>query len=342
MEFTDWIQAVVEYRRTRLADAGMEELKIAAIRRGIQQSLEAGVVAIGEIASAPILPRAYHSPLDVTLFCEYFGRGQKGQASLDAAQQTLELSRRPMPPESVPSSTLRWGLSPHAPYSVDLPLLEGLVRLASQSGCPLAIHLAESRAEMELLSSRSGPFVDLLQELGAWFPETHQSHTTIQDYLRALAHARNSLVVHGNYLTPGDVRLIAAHRDRIKIVYCPRTYHYFGPHAQPYPLKDFVNHGICLAVGTDSRASNPDLDLWAELKWIAGNHENIHSEAVLQMGTINGARALACDSQLGSLAVGKRAAINIVSGIECDSADDPGQRLFAPNTVCRPLDILSS
>src|SRR5207245_2970946 len=65
----------------------------------------------------------------------------------------------------------RPGLSPHAPYSVRASLFRAAVRLSQNQRMPLAIHLAETREELELLQHHSGPFVPFLSELGVWDQE---------------------------------------------------------------------------------------------------------------------------------------------------------------------------
>lgn len=70
--------------------------------------------------------------------------------------------------------------------------------------------------------------------------------------------------------------------------------------------------GVAMALGTDSRASNPDLDLLAEMRFVREHHPRIAAEKVLALGTIDGARALGLASQCGSLTPGKRANLAIL------------------------------
>ena len=83
----------------------------------------------------------------------------------------------------------RPGLSPHAPYSVHPELFRRLVRLAGRRQIPLAMHLAESPEEFELLAAGTGPFRDLLVELGVWSPDAIPRGTRVLDYLRQLTAA---------------------------------------------------------------------------------------------------------------------------------------------------------
>src|SRR5205823_10181172 len=110
------------------------------------------------------------------------------------------------------------------------------------------------------------------------------------DYLQTLATAHRALVIHGNYLAADEIQLLAAHRDCMSVVYCPRTHAYFGH--EHYPLSQMLAAGVRVAVGTDSRASNPDLRLLAELRYIARHHPAIPRDVILRQGTLAGAEAL--------------------------------------------------
>ena len=91
----------------------------------------------------------------------------------------------------------------------------------------------------------------------------------------------------------------------MSLVYCPRTHAYFQ-HA-PYPLAEALAAGVRVALGTDSRASNPDLDLLAEMRFVARAYPTIDPHDVLRMGTLAGAEALGREDEVGSLTPGKLA-----------------------------------
>ena len=98
-------------------------------------------------------------------------------------------------------------------------------------------------------------------------------------------------------------RFLAAKRERMSLVYCPRTHAYFQ-HA-PYPLTQALSASVRVALGTDSRASNPDLDLLAEMRFVARTYPTIDPHDILRMGTLTGAEALGRDEEIGSLTTGK-------------------------------------
>ena len=219
----------------------------------------------------------------------------------------------------------RAGLSPHAPYSVHPELFARLVRLAVDSGAPLATHVAESREELQLLQSGDGPIRDLYAELGAWNEAAIPRHSRPLDCLKLMATAPRSLVIHGNYLDDEEIAFMAGHADRMAVVYCPRT-HYFFRHDR-YPLEKLLAAGVLLALGTDSRASNPDLSVLADMRQVARGHDAIPADEVLRLGTINGARALGLEDEIGSLRPGKSADLTVVALPDRDAAD-PHELLF--------------
>ena len=230
------------------------------------------------------------------------------------------------------------GISPHAPYSVHPQLLDLIGERAKEYKVPLAMHLAETTAERDLLEHRTGPFVDLLQDFGIWDESSFHPTRSILDYLTTLANASRSLVIHGNYLNDHEIDFVASVADKMSIVYCPRTHHYFN-HAE-YPLETLLRAGICVAVGTDSRASNPDLNLFEELKFISQSFPTISAHDILRLGTVNGATALGIDRYRGSISVGKRAALSFLpcpTGISADA--DPFEWMFDDAVSCLPLDL---
>jgi aminodeoxyfutalosine deaminase len=226
------------------------------------------------------------------------------------------------------TATCRPGLSPHAPYSVSERLFMAVGNMASagwkvpfptqRPPIPIAVHLAETAAELELLERRSGPFVPFLEELGVWAPEQLVANT--QRVMDLCDQRDPQLYVHGNYLNPSS-----RFPSQGTIVYCPRTHAAFGH--PPHPLVDFLKRGIRVAIGTDSLASNPDLDVLAELRHVSEHRPEVDGATLLRMATLDGARALGWEKETGSLETGKSADFVAVPLTE-PSATNPYQALF--------------
>jgi cytosine/adenosine deaminase-related metal-dependent hydrolase len=295
-----WIRLVIGERKRGRRDPA------AGIAAGIAESLAGGVTTIGEISTAPADAYAVAAPRPtVVAFQESIGfSGQRVDSAFADVEQRFQRSPRPA------------GFSPHAPYTVHPRLLERIVSAAAAQGAPVAMHLAESREELQLLADGSGDFAALLDERSMWDPATIPHGTRPLDYLQALAVAPRALVIHGNYLAADEIALLGAQRARMSVVYCPRT-HAFFQH-EPYPLAAFRAAGVHIALGTDSRASNPDLNLLAEVRAAAARHPDVAAVELIQMATIDAAEALGLGHQVGSLAVGKRA--DLIT-LPCSAAD---------------------
>ena len=172
------------------------------------------------------------------------------------------------------------------------------------------MHLAETRAELELLNSQSGPMVQMLKDFNAWFPESFVRGERPLDYLKQLAIAPRALIIHGNYLTNEELDFIVKRREKMHLVFCPRTHAFFEHDA--YPLHEMLERGINVALGTDSRGSNPDLNLLGEVQQIARSFPEIGVDRLLYMATLAGAQALNLNHHAGQISVGCRG-LNVAS-----------------------------
>lgn len=273
--FTDWIDSVIDYRSTNEQDVS------SAVQAGLRESHRHGVAAVGEISTSDAGSHALKSSDAWTVsFRELIGFNRRQlDSQLEVAQKHLDRSRGIVHP----------ALSPHAPYSVHPELFAASVDLARQYSVPLAMHLAETREELQLLASGTGPFVDLLTRLNLWDESVIRSGTRPLWYLEQLAGLSCSLVIHGNYLDAQECAYLCRHPE-LTTVYCPRTHRHFG-HA-PHPWRRLMKAGASVALGTDSRASNPDLSLWRELQFVLRQAGDEPFSELLKLATTNGARGL--------------------------------------------------
>jgi cytosine/adenosine deaminase-related metal-dependent hydrolase len=303
-DFTTWLREVIAFRRAR-----PPERVGADIRAGVEECLAHGVTLLGDIsAGGDSWAALAAAPLRAVVFYELLGLPRKrADAALDAARQWL--AGHPATP------TCRPGLSPHAPYSVRGNLFLEAARLARQQDprAPLAVHLAETAEELQLLHEHDGPFVAFLQELGVWAPDGLADSAI--SVMSLCNQAIPKLFIHGNYLSA-----TARFPPGSTVIYCPRTHAAFGH--TPHPFRRFLARGIAVALGTDSLASNPDLDLLAEARFLHRHYPDVGGADLLRMATLNGARALGWDHETGSLEVGKSADL-VVLPLPTGTADDP-------------------
>ena len=318
-DFTAWLRQVIAHRRS------MTPQQIEAdVRAGLAESLRHGTTLLGDIAAGgaswPILEAA---PVRSVVFYEMLGlTKERAEQSLEAANTWL--ATHP------PMKRCRPGLSPHAPYSVRSDLFERAVLLARSLTCRLAVHLSESREELELLHQRRGPFVPFLKDLGVWDADGLASSPT--SIMKMCDRYIPTIFVHGNYLSRSQ-RM----QRHSTIIYCPRTHRAFG-HAS-HPFRHFLKRGIRVALGTDSLASNPDLNILAEMRHLHRHYPDVPGDVLLRMATLSGAQALGWADETGSLEAGKSADLVVVP-LEARAEVDPYKRLLesdlsAQRVLCR-------
>ncbi len=320
--FAEWLRGVIASRRARSGPA------TRAIHQGLRECAAAGVTTVGEIATSAESVAAFdeQSPRGVVFRESIALDAERVDEQLALVRSHLDAEGASVAPSLESRPDVLRGLSPHAPYSVAPDLFEELVRLAeSGSYRPLAFHLAETREELELLARGAGPLVDLFRELGFWREGALPTGRRPLDYLRGMQDLRHALIIHGNYLEEDEVQFIAE-RPHLAVVYCPRTHAYFG-HTQ-HPWRDMLRRGVSLALGTDSRASNPDLNLWSEVVFLRRSCRDVSSETLLRLATRDGARALGL-AFTGSLAPQRAADLAVVSLEECRGTE-PHDLLLHP------------
>lgn len=291
----DWIGQVIRQR-------GMQSNnhRKICIEKGIAESFDSGVGFIGDIATTPsVYPD--HPLARILSFAEVLGLSPERSAErLGAAETHREsLQRR----DARHGHRVQFGVSPHAPYSTPPTLIRQCVEFANQFGTTLAMHVAESPEERTLLESGTGRFADSLRAAGLWqdglFPWSGTA--PLLDLIDCLAAAPRALLVHGNDLRGDEIERIARYRQ-LGIVYCPRTHHFFG--YPEHPIQALLDAGIPVALGTDSRASNPDLNLWKEVQFLLNRRSDLDPYSVLNMATKSAADAL----------LGEGSGIGIISG----------------------------
>lgn len=318
LPFSQWIPQVVAHRRQRTAAVA------DSIERGLHESLRAGVTLLGEITTTGWEdPARYAVGPDCIVFQEVLGkRPETFQRNTTLLEE--HLARRWQSADA----TIRHqpGISPHTPYTVSEPLFAHAVKTAAEADIPVAFHLAESAEEMELLHHMGGPLKDQLQAIDFWNPTEHTAPRPPLGYLQQLSHLNHALVVHGNYLNSDEIAFLGQNSQRLSVIYCPRTHAYFG-HPR-YPLPELLAAGACVAIGTDSRASNPDLALLDELKFIHEQYPAIPSNTVLRLGTQAGAQALGQAARTGSLLPGKEASLIAVK-LGSFAVDDVAEAVLA-------------
>ena len=315
----DWLIDVI--KRSPQAD---DAARVAhAVGIGVAQCLRFGVTTVGDISRQPGLtrPMLRNSPLRVVSFGEIqamAGRRQLLEQRLAAAADRTHECRR-----------LRIGLSPHAPYSVEPGAYERCVRLARDEHYPISTHLAESPDEAEFLANHAGPFRKLWDFLQAWdehVPRFGGGPIRLAKSLGLLDAA--TVLAHVNYCDDAELALLAA--GNASVLYCPRTHAHFGH--PPHRWREMLAAGVNVAVGTDSLASSPDLNLVDEIRLLRSIARDVPAFNLWQMITTRAARALGMAGTIGSLEPGNQADF---ACFPAPPGDDPLESLLHEPVVPR-------
>ena len=285
--FAKWIRGIRELKDATPPE-GFEEAAFA----GVKDCWARGVTCIAETGSTGAVMRALH---DVggrgIVYQEVFG---PDPANLDASMRELEEAVGHLRP--LASERVRLGVSPHAPYTVSAPLYEAVAAFARRERLPVAVHLAESKEESQFVRDGAGPFADAWRARGITAP-AHRC-TPVEYLRRQGVLTADTLSIHCVQVDASDIAILAA--AGAAIAHCPRSNTAHGHGSAP--LAAFRTAGLRVGLGTDSVVSVGDLDLWAEAQ-AAG----LDWADALRMLTIEGARALGWEDEIGSLDVGKAA-----------------------------------
>jgi cytosine/adenosine deaminase-related metal-dependent hydrolase len=127
-------------------------------------------------------------------------------------------------------------------------------------------------------------------------------------YLESLGVLNNLILIHCNYLD--SVSLSRILESDSSVVYCPRSSTFFGH--ENHPVRQLLDMGVNVALGTDSLASNESLSMLDEMRFLARLRKDLKAEEVLRLATLNGAAALGFGGQSGRLALGYRADMTVL------------------------------
>jgi 5-methylthioadenosine/S-adenosylhomocysteine deaminase len=188
-------------------------------------------------------------------------------------------------------------IAPHAPYTVSTEHLKQAHDLSSRKNVPLVIHIAEDGAEVKTIQERYGASsVAYLERNG-------------------LLDGR-VIAAHMVWPTPEDIKTLAARK--VGVAHCPQSNMKLAAGTAPVP--QMLKAGVAVGLGTDGAASNNDLNLWEEMDTAAKLHKLVskdptvlNAREALELATINGARAIHMEKEIGSLEPGKRADLILVN-----------------------------
>jgi 5-methylthioadenosine/S-adenosylhomocysteine deaminase len=317
--FGPWIGTHVE-RKSRLEREDM----VAIARLGVLESLRAGIATTADYSfSGAAATAASDLGLRAIVYLEVF--------AIDPAQAERQFGEKRAAIEE--SELVRIGVSPHAPYSCSLDTYRWCLSL----GIPVGTHLAESANENEWLEHGRGP----LQGLKIAVPPTgKRAVATLEPVL-----GPDLLCAHCVEVDDGEIALLA--ERNVPIAHCPRSNALLG--CGIAPVAELRQADVRVGLGTDSPASTPSFDMFEEMRtaiYLARARtkrpEALLATDALRMATLDAARALRLESQVGTLAAGKRADLTVVSlaGSPYHPVEDPAAAVVFGGSPERVLETI--
>ncbi len=250
-DFTDWVQTLIAARSACETSQYQH-----AIEEGISALRESGTAAVGDISSTGLSVKPLlDSDLSGVVYYEVLGTAP------EPARQRLESAKRKISEwRKRERADMRVGLSIHAPYSCHPQLFQAGAAWCVAEQVPLCIHLAESAAEVQLLTEGTGPLRELERRLGV--PPIPSPGLRPLPYLRELGVLKaRPLLVHMVHVTEDEVAKTCA--AGYSVVHCPRSNR--ALRCGRFPLEIYRRHNVTVALGTDSLASSPSLDVSEEI-----------------------------------------------------------------------------
>lgn len=301
--YTAWVTRLFELRAE--ADPATT---LAAYRKGLEAMRASGTCLFGDITNGLVLnPEAGNgggSEFPVRAAFLEFLRFDAPDLESAAGAELLERFDAARGCDPLLSAAV------HACYSASAEITREAKSLTRKLGRPFSVHAAEHAEEMEFLLLGTGFCRELLKRLGRWNASWSPPGRSPVETLDALGVLDSgTLLVHAVHMRDRDWNL-AAERGA-SVCFCPRSNVNLG--AQPPHPVEAIRRGISAALGTDSLASNTDLDLFSEMAFLLDHAPGLAPESALRMATLNGARALGLEAAFGSIESGKRDTLLTVS-----------------------------
>lgn len=300
LDFRSWILRLTTAKRAVLS----RDMLLDAARLGIAEGLSRGITTYADTCDSGVAFDAMHEcRVRGIMYQEVFGP-DPSQCRISIAELRAKIDRlRPLE-----TSLVRVGVSPHAPYTVSDALFRAVAAYAREAALPIAVHIAESQVEQDLVVHGTGPFADGLRARGIPVAPRARSPIALLSALRVLD--GRTLLIHCVRIDESDVAAIA--EARCAVAHCPASNAKLGHGIAP--LAALLSSRVRVGLGSDSVASNNRMDILEEARLAMlfqrarlGATAAVPPSVALSLATIEGARALGLEREIGSLEVGKAA-----------------------------------
>lgn len=286
------------------------EEALTAIEKAEEEMINNGIAAVGDISNNDLsFAQKSKERIRYHTFLEIFDLNPaKAEQVFNAAKELAAL----YPKVSI---------VPHAPYSVSGNLFKLIGEYAVQTHSLISYHNQESRAESELFINKSGTLFDYFSGLGINLDYIKKTGlNSLRSTLPWFSRNNKTLLVHNTFSDKEDIKYALDYfkdqgqraGENLFFCFCPNANLYIENRLPHFQL--FIEAGAQCTIGTDSLASNHSLSILDELKVITHNNPKIPLQTLLTWATLNGAKFLGFDKELGSIEKGKKPGLNLICG----------------------------
>ncbi|MDY0201965.1 MAG: amidohydrolase family protein [Tenuifilaceae bacterium] len=297
---------VNQIRNSRLRGLNADENSIC---NALDEIRRTGTVALADICNTTHSYTAkQQSQIGFVNFVEVLGLdNEKAQQVMDRAMDTKRKLSQLLGSKNF--------LTPHSVYALSTKLWEQLAESLTRNEI-ISIHFAESKAEEQFTQSLSGPIAQNYKDWDLPFYDVPKGRPIdiVRQYLPKEA---KILFIHNTFLTREQARELNTYFSNAYFVLCPTSNIYIE---NTLPNIIMLNElGLRIALGTDSLASSHTLSIFEQLREILTSFSELNFAEVLCWATINGAKALGLDSDIGTIELGKSPGLNLITPFDFES-----------------------
>ena len=280
-------------------------------RKGDAELWQNGVVAVGDVSNTnKTFALKVQSKIAYHTFVEALGFSPgKAEKAFSMASDAFNEARDMGLPVSI---------VPHSPYSISRELFDKIFTFSAAKGTILSMHNQECSAEDDLYLSGTGEiYHHLTQNLGLDLSAFRPSGcSALESVIGWLPTENNLLLVHNIRTRQKDIDLIGQARSLTKtwFVICPRSNLFIEDRLPDIEL--FRKNNLQICIGTDGLSSNKKLSVLEEMKTIQTHFPDIPFPEIVTWATRNGAEALSMNKWAGTIEIGKRPGLNLITGMD--------------------------
>jgi len=328
--FVEWASSLIDQRER--AD---ERDVLVKAKGAIREMYRSGVSLVGEVTNNIFTMRFLsESELKGIIFYEIFG-----QRKDDALRRFAKALERNLLFKKIfrENRDFAFSITPHAPQTVSPVLFRMIRRYQKMNRSVISVHCAETADEMKLIRTGRSSIRDFLVGRNFWDPEWKVPGVSPVEYLSRLGIlSKQTLAIHCTQVSSRDIEILR--RKKVTVIVCPRSNRRLK--TGKAPIRKLLDAGINVALGTDSLASNSNLSIFSEMKFIRNEFPDVKPHELLRIATMNGATALGLERSYGSIEKGKSAELIALDMHGLRDQDEPLEILTSgihPDRVSRPL-----